>query len=392
MQTASSLLTIGLLSSYPLHVGGVETHLLSLMRYSDKSRYRFVLIGPISPELTAQVEACGAQVAQWRPKRVTHLTSLFRLWHILRAYDIDVIHFHCPRAALMARPLARLLRIPLAVTVQLPPYYFTGNGLINTPLGLWFYKQCERFVNFHCTDKLIYASLQVMKEARAMGLTRDDNTVFIGNGVNLDDYEQAAPRHRIRAELNIPDDEPVLCCVGRLDQQKGLDVLLEAFSWLPPSLRHVKLWLVGDGPLHAYLHEQARRMDLLNRVKFWGFRKDIPQLLRAADIFVLPSRFEAMPLSILEAMAVGLPCIVSDVGENALMVEHGINGLVFPIEDVKALADAMEQLLNDPLRCKTMSRASLEKSVKYSDNITVKRLNQVYEQIAPPDKTWLTAE
>ena len=178
-------LTVALISSYQLHVGGVETHLLSVLRYSDTARYRFVLIGPISPELAAQAEGFGAKVVQWKTKRVTHLISLVRLWHILRAYDIDLIHFHCPRAAFMARVLTKLLKLPTAVTVHLPPYYFTGQGMINSPFGLWLYKRCERLLNNYFTDKLIYASFQVMEEARAMGLVRDENTVFIGNGVSL---------------------------------------------------------------------------------------------------------------------------------------------------------------------------------------------------------------
>jgi glycosyltransferase involved in cell wall biosynthesis len=379
-------LTIGLISSYQLHVGGVETHLLSLLRFSDKTRYRFVLIGPISPELTAQAEALGAQVVQWKTNRVTHLTSLFRLWHILRAYDIDVAHFHCPRAALMARPLTRWLSIPTTVTVQLPPYYFTGNGLINTRTGLWFYKKCERVLNYWFTDKLIYASFQVMEEARQMGLIRNDNTVFIGNGVNLERYSQSGSRQALRREFGVADDERLFCCVGRLDQQKGLDVLLEAYSWLNPKIHKTKLWLVGDGDLRTQLIELARREDLLDYVKFLGFRKDIPQILSAADVFVLPSRFEAMPLSIIEAMAMGLPCIVSDTGENALMVEDGVNGFIVPIEDVRALAEAMEQLAVDPLLGKMMGRASQEKSARYNEDITVKRIQQIYELIAPAGK------
>jgi glycosyltransferase involved in cell wall biosynthesis len=388
--TTDNRLTIGLVSSYGLHVGGVETHLLSLIKYSDKARFRFVLVGPISPELTAQAEALGAQVVQWKTKRVTHVTSLFRLWHILRAYDIDVVHFHCPRAAFMARPLTRLLKIPTTVTVQLPPYYFKGNGYVNRSWGSWLYKKLERVLNYWFTDKLIYASFQVMEEARAMGLVRDENTVFIGNGVNLGNYggnhTNDGPRHELRQEYGVKDHERLFCCVGRLDQQKGLDVLIEAFSWINPKAKNAKLWFVGDGPLRSYLQELVRREGLLDCVSFLGFRKDIPQILRAADVFVLPSRFEAMPLSIIEAMAAGLPCVVSDTGENSLMVEDGVNGFIIPIEDVKALAEAMETLNEDALRCKMMGKASREKSGHYSDEITVRRIQQIYELIAPAAK------
>ena len=218
-----------------------------------------------------------------------------------------------------------------------------------------------------------------------MGLVSDTNTLFIGNGVDLGRHAKDDSRARLRKELGVASEEQVICCVGRLDQQKGLDVLLEALSWILPT-KATRLWLVGDGVLRDHLTEQARLFELFNRVTFLGFRNDVPQLLRAADIFVLPSRFEAMPLSIIEAMAAGLPCIVSNTGENALMIEEGVNGFVVPIEDVKALADAMELLLDDPQRCLTMGRASLEKASNYSDDITVRRIQQIYESIAPVKK------
>jgi glycosyltransferase involved in cell wall biosynthesis len=225
-----------------------------------------------------------------------------------------------------------------------------------------------------------------MEEARQMGLIRNDNTIFIGNGVNLERYSQSGSRQALRREFGVADDERLFCCVGRLDKQKGLDVLIEAYSWLNPKAHKAKLWFVGDGDLRTWLHELVRREGLLDYVKFLGFRKDIPQILSAADVFVLPSRFEAMPLSIIEAMAMGLPCIVSDTGENAFMVEDGVNGFIVQIEDVKALAEAMEQLATDPMLGKMMGRVSQEKSARYSEDITVKRIQQVYELIAPTGK------
>jgi glycosyltransferase involved in cell wall biosynthesis len=220
-----------------------------------------------------------------------------------------------------------------------------------------------------------------MEEAREMGLIKEADTAFVGNGVNLRKYTNDGSRLRTRQEMGIQPEDTLICWVGRLDQQKGLDVLLEAFSWLKHN-RSVQLYLAGDGPLLAHLREQARRFGMINRVHFLGFRKDIPQLLQAADIFVLPSRYEAMPLSIIEAMAVGLPCIVSDTGENAVMVENNVNGLIVPVEDVKALADAMEFLVNEPERCRAMGYASLEKASGYSNEITVRRIQQIYEIVS----------
>jgi glycosyltransferase involved in cell wall biosynthesis len=266
--------------------------------------------------------------------------------------------------------------------VQLPPYYFTGSSYLSSRAGVWFYLKCERLLNSLCTDQLIYASSRVMEEASALGLIRAERTTFIGNGVDLTRYCNNGDRRAPRAECGVGPEEKLLCCVSRLDQQKGIEVLLEAFSRLELKTLKARLWLVGDGPLHAPLKELAQRYGIQDYVQFLGFRRDVDRLLPAADIFVLASHYEAMPLSILEAMASGLPCVVSDKGENALLVKDMVNGLLVPIDDAQALARALERLLAAPELCRRMGEASRRAAEQYSDAETARRVRQIYHRLA----------
>jgi len=136
--------------------------------------------------------------------------------------------------------------------------------------------------------------------------------------------------------------------VARLVEQKGVDILIDAFARVADRLPDWRLDLVGDGPLRERLEAQARRAGIAERVSFHGHQADPFPFLYAASVFVLPSRFEGMPNAMLEAMGVGLAIIVSDASPGPLeLIRHGETGLVFPTGDAGALADAILRLCGD---------------------------------------------
>ena len=153
-------------------------------------------------------------------------------------------------------------------------------------------------------------------------------------------HEDAEPAHGAEQEI---------LAVARLVPQKGLDLLLRAFAELDPSLREGwRVTLVGDGPERERLHRLAADLAIGDSVVFEGFRSDPFRFMQRASIFALPSRFEGMPNALLEAMAAGLPAVVSDASPGPLeMVRDGVNGLVVPTENHLAFAGALQQLIDD---------------------------------------------
>jgi len=137
--------------------------------------------------------------------------------------------------------------------------------------------------------------------------------------------------------------------VGALKPKKGISKLIEAFAEVAKVIPEARLILVGDGPLRPAIEKRIRELVLENKVLITGFipNSQIPKILEKASVFVLPSYGEGLSNALLQAMAAGLPCIVSDIEENREIIQHGVNGLLFPVGDSKALAEALIQVLTD---------------------------------------------
>jgi glycosyltransferase involved in cell wall biosynthesis len=260
-------------------------------------------------------------------------------------------------------------------TVHLPPYYYTAG------VRRWLYRFMERLLNRWFTDRVIYVSHRVRQEAIGLRVVAQSCSTVIENGIDLRPYNEVVDRKAVRKSLGTPEDATVFCFVGRFTEQKGIDVLLCAVAALRDRHGAFRVWLVGDGPLRAQLEEHVLKEGLASQVQFLGFRDDVSALLGAIDVFVLPSRYEALPVSVLEAMASGLPCVVTDVGDNAKLVEDGIAGMVVPPENSDALAMAMERLLGDPEARACMGKAARRKAQQYSVERMAARIMDVYEDI-----------
>lgn len=182
----------------------------------------------------------------------------------------------------------------------------------------------------------------------------------IENGV----AEEPTTRSRdaVRSDLGIRD-EVVLVVVARLDPFKDLGTLLRAFALCRPSERPVRLLMVGEGPCRGELEALARTLELGNTVTFLGYRSDIGDVLSAADLFVLSSRTEGMPISVLEAMASSLPVVATAVGGVPELVEQGVTGLLVPPGDPSALADAILTVVSDAHTRNVMGAAGRERVV-----------------------------
>lgn len=182
-------------------------------------------------------------------------------------------------------------------------------------------------------------------------------TKTIRNGVSVTDFvPSGADRSEVREKLGFGQDEFVLVCVARLSEQKRVDILLRALARVLREGVRCKCIIVGDGPLKDQLFEQTRSTGLSENVFFEGFQEDVRPYLQACSAFILTSDTEGLPLSILEAMACGVPCIVTNVGGNAELITNGVHGLIVPRGAVDAIADGIAYLANHPQELSNMAK------------------------------------
>ena len=211
----------------------------------------------------------------------------------------------------------------------------------------------------YMADRYVTPSKHCRRELLAYGYFGPERIRAIPNGVKIPPDDPAA-RGRIRAELGLGDG-PVLIVTSRLHPMKGHVHLLDAFAALRRDFPDSRLLVVGDGGERATLEEHARCLGIDETVAFTGFRTNVTDMLRAADLFVLPSLREGMPNTALEAMAVGLPVVASGVHGVPEVVADGETGLLVAPGDAGLLRGAIGRLLADPDLAAQMGRAGLKR-------------------------------
>ncbi|HOF88904.1 MAG TPA: glycosyltransferase family 4 protein, partial [Armatimonadota bacterium] len=252
----------------------------------------------------------------------------------------DLLHVHSAKAGYLGRRAAEIVGLPVVYTPHAFPFQRTTDPL--RPL----YRAVERRLA-RTTARIICVSDGEAREALDAGLP-EERLAVIPNGIDPGDWRPPAAEQRraARAAHGITDDAVVVGALARFVPQKGLDLLLMAAEDFLPDFPHARVMLWGEGPGRKALQGLAKRLRL-TRVSFPGPAHDPRQAYAAMDIFVAPSRWEAGPYAVLEAMACGLPVVAADVAGNADYVLHDDTGLLTPPELPGPIAGALRPLLAD---------------------------------------------
>jgi glycosyltransferase involved in cell wall biosynthesis len=221
----------------------------------------------------------------------------------------------------------------------------------------------------------------------ADGLSRVDGfaggrIAIIENGIEVDWYGPPADRQAAREKVGLKADRRYIIHVARHHPVKDQPTLLRGFAAAAPDLPGVELLMVGDGPLRGELEGLAVELRVADRVRFLGIRTDIPDLMQAADVFALTSVSEAASLTLLEAMASGLPAVVTDVGGNPEIVRHEREGLLFPRGDAAGCAAAFRRLFGDPAWAASLGAAGRRRvQERYRLGHTVGQYDALYRRL-----------
>jgi glycosyltransferase involved in cell wall biosynthesis len=349
-------------------VGGAEKIVLSLAAKTDRDRFEVIPCALFrSGPLEAEMKAAGiAYRILGLPRRSVLTGPLFladlrrivtAVTEIIRQLSIDILHTHLTHSTLVGVLATRESNGPPVCATAHNITLQNRRGRLSPRAWLMYYGIRATFSR---VDRIIAVSEKVAQAVQRYAGIPSDRITTIVNGIDPDRFQSPQSRSELRQKLNFPMDRPVLVSVGRLTRQKGYPHLLAGLALVPPEERPLTV-VVGDGPDRQNLELKTRTLKLANDVRFLGNRQDIAALLAAADIFVLASLWEGLPLALLEAMASRLPSVVTAVGENPNVIEDGKSGILIPSADEPALAEAVRRLLREPLQRKKMGQAARER-------------------------------
>jgi sugar transferase (PEP-CTERM/EpsH1 system associated) len=316
--------------------GGAETVLVEI---ATNLPARFRSLGCVFSQgwTSAALEKRNVPVFEVPLRRSFDLSWVHRLIQLIRQHKIHLIHSHEFTANCYSTLAARLAHIPIVCTVHGRNYYPQR----------YYRRLAYRWVARNA-DALVAVSKNVSQFLQENIGIRHDTITTIWNGIDLKPFTtKEADRREIRRVLNIKPEDFVVINVAALFDVKAQEVLLKAAAPILEQNRRTIFLIAGEGPREAYLKQLAMETGIANHVRFLGFRDDVPSLLRAADVFVLCSNFEGLPLSVIEAMATGLPVVATNVGGIAELVEHGTSAYLVPPKDPRTLARGILHVMSN---------------------------------------------
>jgi glycosyltransferase involved in cell wall biosynthesis len=322
--------------AHTLAVGGAEEMVLNLVRYLPGDFDRAVVCidrpGPIGEEVRKTGTPFYALGLQPGLRRATDVLHLQRFLHDCAP---TIVHTFLLTASLYGRFAAMMARVPVVIGTEVNIY--ERKQPAHRVAERWLMRQ---------TDAVI-ASAESVRDFYIDQIAADpDKVIVIYNAVDWSQLEATVPSPQFRQQFGIPVDAPLAGIIARLTEQKAHRVLLDAIA-SRPELSALHLLVIGDGELRGALEQQAARLGLASRVHFAGARRDLGNVLGAIDMFVMPSLWEGLPLSMVLAMGAGLPVIASRVAGIPEVVRHEDTGLLVTPGDANDLAAVMVRVTMD---------------------------------------------
>ena len=355
-----------LLACQPLH-SGVPHHVLDLVRSLDPARFQLALACPRESVLWDELEGSGVElhaISPAREPRPADLRTFATLVRLVRS--ADVVHGHSAKAGF-------LVRLAAAVTGRRSTCVFTPHGWSFWSAGGAtgrFYVSLERLAAHWCRT-IVTLSADERDAGLAAGVGSGADYVVIPNGIDLARFARAP--------------EPVagrVLVVGRFAPPKRHDLVLRAFPEVHERFPGSELWFVGDGDDRPAAERLAAELGVQDATRFLGVREDVPELISQAAVVALASDYEGCPLSLIEAMAAGVPVVATSVGGVPEVVRDGVTGILAEPGSVGGLVRGLAQLLGDGERAAELGRAGRELAhERFSREQMAAATAEVYERV-----------
>ncbi|MCS6922925.1 MAG: glycosyltransferase [Fimbriimonadales bacterium] len=361
---------------YSLTIGGAERLVVNLCLHLNRERYQPVCISLREPQNTPYeqiLQDAGIPIHfLYKIEGKADRQVYRRLDALFRQYRPAVVHTHL---------LGLNYAYPPTLRYRTPARVHTFHTLAQHEMGVRIGKLVRLLAFRYRVGGVVPVAIADEVARTIEQVYGYKNPPVIPNGIPTDEYApNPEKRAQFRAAHGVEPNALVIVHVGRFVELKNHALLLRAFAQLR-SVEPLYLWLVGDGELRPAMEQLARDLGIAQRVRFWRIRADIPDILNAADIFTLPSKYEGNPMSVMEAMAAGLPVVATAVGGVPELVEDGRTGFLIPSDSEPRLVHALQTLIDHSELRSQMGHAALAQARERFDvRYTVQRYEALYEQ------------
>jgi len=310
---------------------------------------------------------------QRSPFSLKNIKAYDQLRKIMKSENFDVIHCHSPMGGVLARLAAKSLGSSPVIYTAHGFHFYDG-----APHKNWLvYYNIEKYLSKY-TDIIVTINKEDYERAKTFSSKKV--IAVPGIGVDSDKFDCVnIDRNKKREELGIPDGAVAFLTIGEMIKRKNHETALRALAEL--EHKNFVLLICGKGELKHYLEELSQKLGISDKVKFLGFRNDIPEICVASDIFVFPSYQEGLPVSVMEAMSAGLPIIASRIRGNTDLIENDCGGYLHDPEDYLGFAKSMDKIIgNEKLRAK-MGVRNKEEVKKYDKQVVKDTMRELYESL-----------
>jgi len=353
--------------------GGAEQYLLTLLRSMDSTEFELHTACLFAEPLAPLVRTEGFPAHIFEMKSKIDIKPVGQVAALIAAEAFDIIHTHGVRANLIGRLAAKRAGKGTVVTT------------VHSVLSFDYNRRLDRYINSLCeigtrriTRRFITISCMLAGQLEAEGI-QGEKIVTIHNGLETEKYDPEISGLPVREEFGVALDAAVAGIVARLHPVKGHAYLLEAVAKVVRDFPGLKLMVVGTGPDLAKLEKLTISLGLGRNVIFTGFRKDIPEIIAALDVLVVPSLSEGLGLTVMEGMAMKKPVLAFQVGGIPELITSGFDGLLVPPRDVDALAAALKDLIRDKRLAAKLGEAARTTIVdKFSAKVMAAKTASVY--------------
>ncbi|MDD5361711.1 MAG: glycosyltransferase family 4 protein [Ignavibacteria bacterium] len=358
-------------------IGGGQTHIISLCRNLDRNKFSPLIASSPYGGFKELVTESGLSFTDILLPKLYKRKILNRLNDIVNEKKIGIIHAHGGVAGMYAKFYRKKFgNIPVVHTLH-------GIHYIHSPnlIRRFVTRVIEQYlVNY--ADAYICVSGDDIKTGEENIIIIKSRTHQVANGIKLERFRNIPKDVNLMKELGIGSDKFVIGNISRFDEQKNQELLVKVFPEILSMIPNAVLLLVGGGSMKKFVELKAKNLNVQDKVIFAGSRSDVEKYYPLMDVFVFPSKWEGLSITLIEALSAGRCIVASDIPANAEMIKNNENGLLFNLDNNIQLVNIIFDLYNKTIDSKILSSNAVKSSEVYDERVMTEKIENIYSSLS----------